>query len=99
MSATLKTMSANIDWMPALEHMYTILQQIEDPAQQLQGIATMCAFLQQNWMALVAMDDIRDAAKIAMETTNAWAAAPPEVALQARMVLWIIGNIEAGVVQ
>jgi hypothetical protein len=90
-----KAMAANVDWHPALEHMHRLLLQIEDPAQQLHGIAAMCAFLQQNWMVMIAMDDIRAAAKVAMESTSAWAAAPPIVAAQARMVLWIIQQIEA----
>jgi hypothetical protein len=75
--------------------MHRLLLQIEDPAQQVQGIAAMCTFLQQNWMVMVAMDDIRAAAKVAMETTSMWSAAPPEIAMQAQIVMGIISNIEA----
>lgn len=91
----IKAMATTVDWMPALEHMHHMCLQIEDPTQHLHGIASMCAFLQQNWMVLIAMDDIRAAAKIAMEATSTWTAAPPVVAAQARMVLWIIEQIEA----
>ncbi len=95
MFATLKTMCTALDWYPALEQMHQLLLQIEDPAQQAQGIAAMCTFLQQNWMVMVAMDDIRAAAKVAMETTSAWPSAPPEIAMQAQIVMGIIANIEA----
>jgi len=84
-------MAANIDWMPALEHMNQLLHQIEDPG----ATASMSAFLLQNWMIMVVMEDVRAAAKIAMEATSTWDDAPPIVAAQARMVLWVIGQIEA----
>jgi hypothetical protein len=92
MFSTLKTMCTALDWYPALEQMHRLLLQIEDPGQQAQGIAAMCTFLQQNWMIMVAMDDIRAAAKIAMESTSTW---PPEIAMQAQIVMGIIANIEA----
>lgn len=98
-AATLKTMSTNFDWLPALQQLHTFLEQIENPESYLQGIAATCALLQQNWMLLVAEDDIRAKAKEAMEATASSPSIPPVLAMHARQLLWMIATIETALAQ
>ena len=92
-------MSTNNDWMPALLQLHTFLEQIADPESYLQGIASTCAHLQQNWMLLVAEDNIRAKAKEAMEATATSPSMPLVLAMHARHLLWMIATIESALAQ